>query len=174
MIYVADVLAENLSSDYEVFQNFANLVHGTHLINFYTNDNIVEFAQNYLTNALKRQIPKLLTQTENQKYLQRIFCDAWSTVFAKVLPEDIRSRFFDLWLLEGEKILFQAIIVIGKMLADDGDGFYTDQKVTKDQFSIVKFLDESFLDSIELYDSIGRDYACDMEDYKKSTNSLFM
>lgn len=46
--------------------------------------------------------------------------------------------------------------------------------MTKDQFSIVKFLDESFLDSIELYDSIGRDYACDMKEYKKSTNLLFM
>ena len=54
MIYVADILAENLSSDYEVFQNFANLVHGTHLINFYTNNNIIEFQQNYVTNALKR------------------------------------------------------------------------------------------------------------------------
>ena len=43
MIYLADILAENLSSDYEVFQNFANLVHGTHLIDFYTNDKIVAF-----------------------------------------------------------------------------------------------------------------------------------
>lgn len=120
MSYIAGNLLLHMGDEYLAFQAFCNLMNRYILFAFYSfNMAEVNIFFNVYMRLLRQQLPKLAQLFEETGLSCSIYLFEWCVaVFSNILPLQVSSRVWDLWLYYGELFFMRVCLAISACLFD--------------------------------------------------------
>ena len=158
LIFVFLIVEED---EFNVFCDIYNLICNNDIIKFYIDDEAyIIKSLNFFTNIVKKNLPQIHKHFKNLEISYDLFFISWITeLFSSTLNLKLLLRIIDLYLLDGEYILYQVGITILAIQEDD----ILDLTIN-DILNLVKRLPNKyglipFLKKMKKFDSILNEYA---------------
>ena len=104
----------------DTFCNIVNLICSNILSIFVGDDNEIKIYSAFFNNLLETYLPKIYNQFKKLEITPELYMIPWfEELFTKTLNINILYHIFDLFLLNGEYILFQTSLAIIKSMEDE-------------------------------------------------------
>ena len=104
----------------DTFCNIVNLICSNILSIFVGDDNEIKIYSAFFNNLLETYLPKIYNQFKKLEITPELYMIPWfEELFTKTLSINILYHIFDLFLLNGEYILFQTSLAIIKSMEDE-------------------------------------------------------
>ena len=140
--------------EFKSFKNIFNLICSTNTLQYYRkNENYINIRVNFFDYLLEKKIPKVREHFKNLDISTELFLVSWfENIFSFTFEYKLLKKIFDLYLLNGEYILFQIGLTIIKIQENEllnltiGEVFNNLNKLNK------KYKEEQFLEKLHLND----------------------
>ena len=112
ILFITMIFLLNGENCYNTFCNLVNLIFQNYLGKFYLKDNFyISNFENFLSNILKKFCPKGEEHLKKFEIIPYLFYNDWfESLFSKILNYELVIKLWDLFLLKGEFILYQAAV----------------------------------------------------------------
>ena len=135
------------------FCNLINLIYSNILQIFMGNDEEIKIYSIFFSELLEKYLPKIANQFKKLEITPELYMIPWfEELFTKTLSVNLLYRIFDIFLLNGEYILFSVGLSIIKALEDEFLNL-----TINEIFKVLQRFDENFseLDFIEILNSFS-------------------
>lgn len=121
MGYLAAMFVLHMSDDFEAFLCFANLMCRQSLYAFYTFDlEVITILFSAFDVLLREKLPAAAEAfAVSQIHSSQFLIDWMYTLFTRCLPFDLVSRIWDLFIVEGDTVLFQMCLALVRHIHSD-------------------------------------------------------
>ena len=157
LIFVFLMVEEN---EYNVFCNVYNLICNSYILKFYIGDeDFIKKNTDFFSSLVKKYLPKIHEHFTNLEISHELYFIPWVTeIFSSSLSYKLLLRVLDLYLINGEYVIFQIGLCILSVQEDD----LLDLTISE-IFKLLKKLSSSykedyFLEKMKSYFSIKEDY----------------
>ena len=157
LIFVFLMVEEN---EYNVFCNVYNLICNSYILKFYISDeDFIKKNTDFFSSLVKKYLPKIHEHFTNLEISHELYFIPWVTeIFSSSLSYKLLLRVLDLYLINGEYVIFQIGLCILSVQEDD----LLDLTISE-IFKLLKKLSSSykedyFLEKMKSYFSIKEDY----------------
>ena len=138
--------------EYKSFKNIFNLICSTNTLQYYIkNENYINIRVNFFDYLLEKKIPKIREHFKNLDISTELFLVSWfENIFSFTFEFKLLKIIFDLYLLNGEYILFQIGLTIIKIQENEllnltiGEVFKNLNQLNK------KYKEEAFLEKLHM------------------------
>lgn len=171
MSFLAAMLILNLSTPFDAFIAFSNLIHKTQLLKcfFQVNQRVMKAYYSTYSLFFQFNIPLLYEHFAKQKLTPDLYLVDWIyTLFSKSLPLDISTHIWDLFLRDEDEFIFRCSIAILKM--------YSNVLIKMDFMNLAQFLTKlpEDIDEDSLFLTISKiKMTLEEKKFKKSFQSVF-
>jgi hypothetical protein len=151
--------------EYLSFCNLYNLICSSSILEYYhKNEKFIGSRIKFFDQLLKSKIPKICKHFNNLDISSELFLVSWfETIFSLALDYNTLRRIFDLYLLNGEYILFQVAITIIKIQEDELLNF-----TISDIFKVLKKLPKEYKEDIFMEKLYSNDIYLEYDNWVKS------
>jgi len=162
--------------EYNAFCNIYNLICNNDIIKFYIDDETyIMKSLDFFNNLLEKYLPKIYKHFKNLEISHDLFFIPWMTeLFSSTLDLKLLLRIIDLYLIDGEYILYQVGITILSIQEDD----LLDLTISE-ILNLVKKLPstykvKNFLKKMKSYDTIINEYGKWKNENELGTQKLLL
>ncbi len=151
--------------EYLSFCNLYNLICSTCMLQYYhKNERFISSRIKFFDYLLQTKIPKVSTHFKNLDISSELFLVSWfENIFALTLDYNTLRRVFDLFLLNGEYMLFQVAITIIKIQEDELLNF-----TISDVFKVLRKLPKEFKEDTFMEKLYVNDISLEYDNWKKN------
>ena len=151
--------------EYLSFCNLYNLICSSSILEYFRkNEKFIGSRIKFFDQLLKSKIPKICKHFNNLDISSELFLVSWfETIFSLALDYNTLRRIFDLYLLNGEYILFQVAITIIKIQEDELLNF-----TISDIFKVLKKLPKEYKEDIFMEKLYSNDIYLEYDNWVKS------
>ena len=157
LIFVFLMVEEN---EYNAFCNVYNIICNSFILKFYIGDeDFIKKNTDFFSSLVKKYLPKIHEHFTNLEISHELYFIPWVTeVFSSSLSYKLLLRVLDLYLINGEYVIFQIGLCILSVQEDDLLDLTISEifKLLKKLSS--KYNEDFFLDKMKNYFSIKEDY----------------
>ena len=149
-------------NEYKSFKCIMNLICSTNIIKFYIGDsNTINRYLNFFTKLLEKYAKEVFAHLNKLEIKPELYLIPWfEKLFTQSLDYDILLHVFDLYIVNGEYILFQTAITIIKLLEEDILNL-----TISEVFKLLKRLPKKYTD-LEFFEKF-KNYNCIYDEYVK-------
>ena len=149
-------------SETKSFKCIMNLICSRNILKFYIGDtNTINRYLNFFTKLLEKYAKEVLDHLNKLEIKPELYLIPWfETLFTQSLDYDILLHVFDLYIVNGEYILFQTAITIIKLLEEDLLNL-----TISEVFKLLKRLPKKYTD-LEFFEKF-KNYNCIYEEFVK-------
>jgi len=157
LIFVFLMVEEN---EYNAFCNVYNLICHSYILKFYIGDeDFIKKNTDFFSSLVKKYLPKIHEHFTNLEISHELYFIPWVTeVFSSSLSYKLLLRVLDLYLINGEYVIFQIGLSILSVQEDDLLDLTISEILKLLKKLSSKYIEDYFLEKMKNYYSIKEDY----------------